>query len=285
MILLILVFLLGGCWKTEAMSVTGELGKDVTIKCSHSYAFTNVKYFCKGACLNKVLISSGAKKKNSNDKYSITDEGNTFIVTIFHLTADDSGTYWCGIERIGLDTYKEVVLTVIEGNPQDPDNDLTTTLSSNNLVYIGAGLGVAVLTLAMVLIIFFRHRNKDLHASSGKNRDMVCATVSRKKQVEQHFTTSSSTSNEYQEAEDRTNSSLMPSTVQHRGFKGDHSDDIYSNISGSTVSQIQSDGLFYTTVSFKAHRDSSTEAPGTAALTDSTLKHNATHTSAVYDNV
>ncbi|TNN63056.1 hypothetical protein EYF80_026672 [Liparis tanakae] len=172
------------------------------------------------------------------------------------------------------------VLVLLTRNPKDPDNDSTTTLSSNNLVYIGAGLGVVVLTLATVLIIFFRHRNRDLHASSGKNRDTVCATISRKKQVGHHFTTSSSTANEYQEADGRTNSSLTPSTVQHREFKGDHSDDIYSN-----SSQIQSDGLFYTTVSFKAHRDSSAEAPGTAALTYSTLKHNATHTSAVYDNV
>uniref|UniRef100_A0A8C2WRF9 Ig-like domain-containing protein n=1 Tax=Cyclopterus lumpus TaxID=8103 RepID=A0A8C2WRF9_CYCLU len=125
MIFLMLVFLLGGkCTKVNLFvslslsphlsELTGVLGKEVTIKCSHSYAFTNVKYFCKGACL-KVLISSRANKKVPNEKYSIVDKGNTFSVTIFHLTADDSGTYSCGIERIGLDTYIEVVLTVIEG--------------------------------------------------------------------------------------------------------------------------------------------------------------------------
>uniref|UniRef100_A0A8C2WK24 Ig-like domain-containing protein n=1 Tax=Cyclopterus lumpus TaxID=8103 RepID=A0A8C2WK24_CYCLU len=126
MIFLMLVFLLGGkCTKVNLFvslslsphlsELTGVLGKEVTIKCSHSYAFTNVKYFCKGACL-KVLISSRANKKVPNEKYSIVDKGNTFSVTIFHLTADDSGTYSCGIERIGLDTYIEVVLTVIEGD-------------------------------------------------------------------------------------------------------------------------------------------------------------------------
>ncbi|XP_034411000.1 CMRF35-like molecule 1 isoform X2 [Cyclopterus lumpus] len=240
MIFLMLVFLLGGLWETEAMSVTGVLGKEVTIKCSHSYAFTNVKYFCKGACL-KVLISSRANKKVPNEKYSIVDKGNTFSVTIFHLTADDSGTYSCGIERIGLDTYIEVVLTVIEVNPQDPDNDLTTTLSSNKLVYIGVGLVVVMLALAMVLLIFFRHRNRDIHASSGKNRDS-------QKQVGHHIKTSSSTANEHQEADGRTKSSLILSTVQHQEFRGDHSDNIYSNISGSSVSQIQPDGLLYTTV-------------------------------------
>ena len=96
------------------MSITGELGKDVKITCSHTNAFYNVKYFCKEACRNEdVLISSG--NKDSNGKYSIRDEGNTFYVTISRLTNDDSGTYWCGIDRVGFDTYNEVILTVKKG--------------------------------------------------------------------------------------------------------------------------------------------------------------------------
>lgn len=38
---------------------------------------------------------------------------------------------------------------------------------SEKLVYIGAGLGVVVLALAIVLLIFFRHRKRDISASSG----------------------------------------------------------------------------------------------------------------------
>lgn len=105
-----------GLWETEAVPVTGELGEQITITCSHANAFYNVKYFCKGACRDKdILISSRKNKKDPNEKYSIRDEGNTFFVTISHLTDDDSGTYWCGIDRIGFDTFNEVVLTVIEG--------------------------------------------------------------------------------------------------------------------------------------------------------------------------
>lgn len=98
------------------MLVTGVVGEEVKIKCSHSNAFDNVKYFCKGTCTSEDVLVRGRKtKKDSNEKYSITDEGNTFYVTISRLTADDSGTYWCGIDRVGLDTYNEVVLAVIEG--------------------------------------------------------------------------------------------------------------------------------------------------------------------------
>lgn len=98
------------------MLLTQKSGEKIEIKCSHSNAYSNVKYFCKGACADKdILISSREKKKNSNQKYSISDEGNTFYVTIDSLTKDDSGTYWCGIERRGLDTYNKVVLKVIKG--------------------------------------------------------------------------------------------------------------------------------------------------------------------------
>lgn len=98
------------------MSVTGEVGQEIPITCTHANAFSNVKYFCKEACTNEdVLITSRGENKDSQRKYSIEDKGNTFVVTISSLTEDDSGTYWCGIERVGLDTYNQVVLTVIKG--------------------------------------------------------------------------------------------------------------------------------------------------------------------------
>lgn len=98
-----------GFWETEAL--LGEVGQKVTIKCVHSYADTNVKYFCSGACSDRdVLITS--RKSDSSGKYSIKDEGNTFYVTISDLKLEDSGTYWCGIERVGADTYVKVIVTV-----------------------------------------------------------------------------------------------------------------------------------------------------------------------------
>ena len=101
-----------GLMETEAVSVTGVMGEEVTITCSHTYASSNVKYFCGGACKDEdVLISS--RTNDQNGKYSIQDEGNTFTVTISRLTEDDAGTYWCGIDRVGADTYREVDLTVI----------------------------------------------------------------------------------------------------------------------------------------------------------------------------
>ncbi|XP_044046852.1 CMRF35-like molecule 1 isoform X1 [Siniperca chuatsi] len=296
MIVLILVFLLGGLRKTEAISVTGVLGKEITIKCSHVNAFSNVKYFCKGVCRNEdVLISSRQMKSDSKAKYSIIDEGNTFNVTILDLTEDDVGTYWCGIARTGFDTYNKVVLTVMAGNIKDPNSDLPQSNSNEainpnasskkKLVYIGAGLGVIVLALAMVLLIFFRHRNRDISPSSGEDHDTVYATLSSQKQDTHHIITSSSTANEYQKSDGRTNSILSSSPLQHRVTSRDPADKIYSSVTVSLEPQIQPDGLFYSTVSFNKYTNCSTATPRTAAVTYSTIKHISTDESIVYCNV
>ena len=102
-----------GFWTTEAVSVEGVLGRDVTIKCSHTDAKSNVKYFCKDPCEDEdVLITS---RQISRGRYKIIDEGNTFYVTISRLTEGDTGTYRCGIERSLWDTFNKVVLTVVKG--------------------------------------------------------------------------------------------------------------------------------------------------------------------------
>ncbi|XP_038569950.1 CMRF35-like molecule 7 [Micropterus salmoides] len=280
MIFLILVFLLGGLRETETVSVIGELGKDITIKCTHVNAFSNIKYFCKGACQDAdILISSRKKEKGSNDKYSIIDEGNTFKVTIFHLTQKDSGTYWCGIERIGVDTYNMVDLTVIMGKP----DEATYALSSKKLAYVGAGLGVVVLTLAIVLLIFFRHRNRDITTFSGK--DTVYASLSSQKQGAHHITTSSSTANEDQETDGTTDDIFRSSSVQHQDTSRDHADNIYSNVTVSSEPQIQPDSLFYSTVSFNKHTDCTSVTPRTASATYASIKHISTDESTVYCDV
>ncbi|XP_060938546.1 CMRF35-like molecule 1 isoform X2 [Limanda limanda] len=162
-VFLILIFQ-GGFWKTEAISVKGNLGGDVTIKCTHLIAYWNFKYFCKDPCEDEdVLIRSN---EISTGRYSIKEEGNTFYVTISRLTEGDAGTYWCGIDRVGKDSFKEVVLTVVKGKTKDPEDDFSQS-TIGKLVYIGAGLGGAVLALAVVLLIFFKHQKKEISITSG----------------------------------------------------------------------------------------------------------------------
>ncbi|XP_056442556.1 uncharacterized protein LOC130379637 isoform X3 [Gadus chalcogrammus] len=114
--------LLSGCcmnW-TEALTVNGLVGGTVRIECNHLFADGNTKYFCKGKCNEQnVLISS---KTGGSNKYSIEDQGNTFITTIRNLQLKDTGNYRCAIGRYGPDTYTEVHLKVDDARPTDFEN-------------------------------------------------------------------------------------------------------------------------------------------------------------------
>ncbi|XP_062243920.1 CMRF35-like molecule 1 isoform X2 [Platichthys flesus] len=172
----LILILAGGFWKTEAITVKGELGGDVIITCSHSIAYKNVKYFCKAPCRDEdVLIKSSEKSKG---RYSITDKGNTFYVTISRLTEGDAGTYWCGIDRVfAWDTFQKVVLTVPKGKTKEPDDDFSQS-TRGKLVYIGGGLGGAVLALAVVLLIFYKHQKKEISTTSGMQDNTYYASPS-----------------------------------------------------------------------------------------------------------
>ncbi|KAM9485948.1 uncharacterized protein ACWYII_004787 [Salvelinus alpinus] len=96
--------------------------------CSFTWAGTNIKYFCKGTCSGEdILVETKGSTNVTQSRYRIEDKGNgVFYVTIKNLRKTDSGTYWCGVERYGPDTYQEVHLTVTDA----PTTSTTSTVSS-----------------------------------------------------------------------------------------------------------------------------------------------------------
>ncbi|KAM9313996.1 uncharacterized protein KZ484_023834 isoform 1-T2 [Pholidichthys leucotaenia] len=263
-------FLLEGLQKTEAVAVTGVEGQMINIECSHANAQSNIKYFCKGACRNEdILITSTKMKEQSNSKYSLKDNGNTFYVTISHLTKDDSGTYYCGIERVGLDTYNEVLVTVIEGETMYSDEAVNKSASSSvKLVYIGVGLCVAVLVLMMALWMFFKYRKRDISASSGKD----LSSLSVQKQDTCHgITTSSDIKDE--ETRSQTDPMLSPFAHKNKDTSAGHMDNIYSNVTVSTKPLIQPDTLMYSTLTFSKDVDCSTSVSHTDIVTYAAINH------------
>ncbi|XP_053713021.1 CMRF35-like molecule 1 [Synchiropus splendidus] len=133
--LMVLLCFLAGVSDVDAyhLRLTGKEGEDITITCSHSNAYSNTKFFCTKDCSLKgsLMTSEGP----NTTKYRIIDRGNDFDVTIYNLEVNDSGTYWCGIDRVGLDTYNKVHLTVVEKpreEKKEPDEKKNSSATMTN---------------------------------------------------------------------------------------------------------------------------------------------------------
>ncbi|XP_059408996.1 CMRF35-like molecule 1 [Carassius carassius] len=110
-----------GILATGQTEIHGHSGETVTITCSHSWASSNIKYFCRDPCEDKdILVKSD---QSPTGRYTLKDSGNTFTVIISDLQESDSGIYWCGVDRFGYDSFKKVKLTV----SKDTDTNRPTT--------------------------------------------------------------------------------------------------------------------------------------------------------------
>ncbi|KAM8843664.1 uncharacterized protein ACB058_014860 isoform 3-T3 [Synchiropus picturatus] len=133
--LMVLVCFLAGVSDVDAASqrLTGKEGDNITITCSHSNAYSNTKFFCTTDCSLKGSLMTS--KGPNTAKYRIIDRGNDFDVTIYKLEVNDSGTYWCGIDRVLKDTYNGVHLTVVEKpreEKKEPDEKKNSSATMAN---------------------------------------------------------------------------------------------------------------------------------------------------------
>ncbi|KTF85849.1 hypothetical protein cypCar_00044206, partial [Cyprinus carpio] len=102
----------------SSISVTGYSGGRVNITCRYDRKYTdNEKYFCRREWLTCFeLIRTETKDKwVDSGRFSLFDDTTAavFTVTFRDLSEQDSGTYWCGVEKPGLDPYTEVNLNVV----------------------------------------------------------------------------------------------------------------------------------------------------------------------------
>ncbi|XP_026110116.1 uncharacterized protein LOC113082910 isoform X2 [Carassius auratus] len=102
----------------SSISVTGYSGGGVSIRCRYDRRYTDYnKYFCRGqwpSCSD--LIKTDIKDKwVDSGRFSLYDDtsASLFTVTIRDLSEQDSGTYYCAVERSGIDPHTEVNLNVV----------------------------------------------------------------------------------------------------------------------------------------------------------------------------
>ncbi|XP_037546428.1 CMRF35-like molecule 8 [Nematolebias whitei] len=97
--------------------IQGAEEGSVSIICPYESKYlNNLKYMCRGnqrsTCLQQALITSNTRH---NGRVTLNDDkkSNTFTVTIFNLTLEDSGSYLCGVQReSGLDGFSAAELEV-----------------------------------------------------------------------------------------------------------------------------------------------------------------------------
>lgn len=64
---------------------------------------------------NILVRSETGENPTRTGRYTLSDEGSDFTVTIADLRLSDSGTYICAVDRFLKDTYNYVTLHVTEG--------------------------------------------------------------------------------------------------------------------------------------------------------------------------
>lgn len=106
-------------WITEALiNAEGLEGGWVIFQCTHKLARKNDKYLCKDDCRNDgdKLVTVTYGQKVESGRITLVDSGQgSFTVNISRLQLSDTGKYWCGVSRPGLDTFTAVHLNVEKG--------------------------------------------------------------------------------------------------------------------------------------------------------------------------
>ncbi|XP_043940917.1 CMRF35-like molecule 7 [Protopterus annectens] len=147
-----------------------SLGESITIACQYDdkNARAANKYWCKGdnrfTCY-VVVQTNGSETIVQKDRTSIMDNQTiqVFYVTVVDLSGDDNGSYWCGIDILGLDAVHQVKLTVIKAStvtaptsrqfPNIAEITITSIINGQNAAERHQTNNVLVLTILAVLLV------------------------------------------------------------------------------------------------------------------------------------
>ncbi|XP_030582195.1 CMRF35-like molecule 8 [Archocentrus centrarchus] len=153
------------------INVEGFKGRNVSFQCSHKFAWSNNKYFCKDPCKSTedILVTVESGRRAQSGRITLVDSGDgSLTVTFSHLQLSDSQIYWCGAERFGFDTYTDVQLMVKKAPETEttvmPDVSSTWT-DQNNTTHFTTETGTMRPTELSTAVNFISE--EDLKISSG----------------------------------------------------------------------------------------------------------------------
>ncbi|XP_014644889.1 PREDICTED: CMRF35-like molecule 4 [Ceratotherium simum simum] len=117
-------------------AVSGLERGSLTVQCRYGQGWeTYKKWWCRGADWNLCTIlvkTTGSEQMVKQGRVSIMDNqrDHVFTVTMEELRQDDADTYWCGIERTGVDLGDKVKVTIDPAPTTVSDTPTTNTTST-----------------------------------------------------------------------------------------------------------------------------------------------------------
>ncbi|XP_004465597.1 CMRF35-like molecule 7 [Dasypus novemcinctus] len=128
----LLLLSLPGCLSIRGpKAVSCQEWESVTLHCDYDPGWeTYRKWWCRGADWRtcRILVRTDRSEREvKKGRVSIRDHqsNRSFSVTMENLRRNDTGTYWCGIEKIGVDLGFQVTVTVGSGTAW---KDLTASI-------------------------------------------------------------------------------------------------------------------------------------------------------------
>ncbi|XP_047561929.1 CMRF35-like molecule 1 isoform X2 [Lutra lutra] len=115
-------------------AVRGPVGGQLTVQCRYGHEWeTYHKWWCRGAVWShcRILVQTdGSQREVKGDRLSIKDDWklHTFTVTMEKLRWNDTDTYWCGIERTGVD-LGVIVKVAIDPAPTTVPTSITPSIT------------------------------------------------------------------------------------------------------------------------------------------------------------
>ncbi|KAG7463836.1 hypothetical protein MATL_G00180880 [Megalops atlanticus] len=119
-VIFLMIIVLDASTLSGPEQVKSRTGEAVQITCKyHQFYRSYIKYWCKGYYWNHCTVmirSDQPSQSNCNILISDDKDRGVFTITMRNTKEEDSGWYWCGIERVSRHVGFSVRLVFTEGH-------------------------------------------------------------------------------------------------------------------------------------------------------------------------
>ncbi|XP_039476936.1 uncharacterized protein LOC116323901 isoform X5 [Oreochromis aureus] len=157
------------------------VGKNFTFLCNYTQSEQSLtKFICKGDDPSACQTLANTNNTSKNERFSMNDNKTqtNISITVREVTANDSGTYWCGAESPNKQHsdmfFSKLFLTVVSATSSPTTVSSTTVSPSSGLLVEPITLTLvclSVLLFPVVLILIYKQKNTGTGTAPQHNRE------------------------------------------------------------------------------------------------------------------